>query len=281
MSVAGRMRSRLLARARVLKRRGEALRHRLLARDIGLADMERILDDLDVHDERLLVVYSSWQTLRLQAKPGQLIDLLRSRLSPDGILAFPTAPFGGTLLEYLQKNPTFDLKRSPSCRGLLTEVARRRKDAFRTPQPAAPYSLIGEGAEELARAQQDLTSAYAPDSFLAESHRRNGLALTLGLRWTQNTLMHYVEKCMDDRVGGFSEERLPYRIKDGDRIIEAESEYLLECVRDRRSVYRIIRTKPSFKEIRRHDVPYSRVREQDTFDAYAAAIEAGRFRRVT
>lgn len=269
---------RARARAGALKRRADAFRRGLQARDIDLGDMEKILDDLDVRNEHMLVVYSGWQTLRLQAKPNELIELLLSRLAKDGCLAFPTAPFDGTLLDYLRKKPTFDLKYSPSCRGLLTEVARRRKDSFRTPQPACPFSIIGAGARELAVAQRDYSSAYSEDSFLAECQRRNALAITLGLPWSQNSAMHYVEKRMNDQLGAFSTDLLPYRIKDGDKIIEAESEYLRPCYRDRRHVYRALRKKTSFKEFRRYGVDYTRARENDTFEAYASAIQHGKFR---
>ena len=86
---------------------------------------------------------------------------------------------------------------------------------------------------------------------------------------------------MNDRLDVFSTELLPYRIKDGDRIIEAESEYLKPCYRDRRYVHRVMRKKKSFKEFRRHGVDYSRALENDTFDAYASAVENGKFRRLT
>ena len=133
-------------------------------------------------------------------------------------------------------------------------------------------------AAPLARAHEDMSSGYSEDSFMAESHRRNSVSLTLGLP-TQSTLMHYVEKRLDEQLGSFSEDRLPYRIKDGDELLEAESEYLLPCTRDYKAIGRLLGSRASHRAVRRYHVPYSSIRERDAFDAYAQAIQDGLIRR--
>lgn len=253
--------------------------NRLAAREIDLPVLEGILEDFRITNERLLVVYSSWENLRLAAPPNQLIELLRSRLAPEGCLAFPTAPFKDRLKDYLLPNPVFDLQRTPSCRGLLTEIARRRKDSRRTPQPGCPYSLIGKSAGQYAEMQKDLTSPYSEDSFLAEVHRQNGLILTLGVNFIWNSGVHYAEKKQDEKLRVFSKERLPYSIKNGTTTIATESEYLHVCQRDWQFIHRAYRRRPSFSEIRRYGVDYSCVRETDSFAVFTEAIDRGYIRK--
>src|SRR5262245_7820819 len=54
-----------------------------------------------------------------------LIQILQSTLGSNGTLAMPTFPFRGKQYDYLQRNPRFDVARTPSQVGLLTEVFRR------------------------------------------------------------------------------------------------------------------------------------------------------------
>ena len=264
-----------------LLRRASRLRKKLLQRNIELADIGRLLDEFEIRSEEMLVVYSSWEELRLKAPPNELINVLKARLSADGCLAFPTAPFAGRLKEYLLTRPLFDVRRTPSCRGLVTEIARRRLDAFRTPQPGCPFSLIGPAAKRLAGMQKDYSSPYSEDSFLAECHRRNALILTLGLNFIQNSGVHYAEKQMNHQLGLFSGERLPYSIRLDEQIIAAESEYLFEADRDWRFIHDGYRRQASFHERELHGTSYSRIRENESFSVFCEAIRQGKIRKTS
>jgi aminoglycoside N3'-acetyltransferase len=256
-----------------------ARRVRPAPRPVALDAIAGLLDDFAVRAEDLLVVYSSWESMHLRATPNELIELLLARLSRQGCLAFPTAPFDGRLLDYLLTKPVFNLRTSPSCRGLLSEVARRRRDARRTLHPGCPFSLLGPGQHSFARQQADFSSAYTEDAFLAECHRRNALILTLGLDFVQNSGVHYAEKRLDAKLGLFSRERLPFEVRDGEHLLRAETDYLFEAERDWDYIHREYRRRPSFREQELRGVSYSRVREHDSYEVFVEAIRKGKIRR--
>lgn len=247
---------------------------------LDLANVHAVLDKFGVTDVGLLIVYSAWEKMRLEMHPNKFIDALLDRISGNGCLAFPTASFPGMFKDYLASAPEFNVQRDPSCRGLLSEIARRRKDSLRTLHPGAPFSLLGPDAERYATLQSDFTSPYTEDSFLAEAHRQNAMILTVGVNFIQNTSVHFVEKRLDQRLGLYSRERLPFTIRDGESVIRAETHYLYPASRDWEYVHAGYKDSPSFHEAQIDGVDFSCIRENDSYRVFETAILSNHIRCV-
>jgi aminoglycoside 3-N-acetyltransferase len=84
-----------------------------------------------------------------QINAMRLIGLLQELLGSDGTLMMPTFPFMGTQFHYVQGCTTFDVKRTPSQVGLLTEVFRRSPAVVRSLHPTHPFAAWGLKAREL------------------------------------------------------------------------------------------------------------------------------------
>src|SRR5205814_935821 len=80
--------------------------------------------------------------------PG-LITILKDALTPDGTLLVPTSPFIGWQEDYIASKPTFDVRRTPSRMGLMTELFRRMPDTVRSLHPTHSVAGWGAHAEEL------------------------------------------------------------------------------------------------------------------------------------
>ena len=66
-----------------------------------------------------------------------------------GTVLMPTLPFGGVAIDYARKNPVFDVRRTPSQTGLLTEIFRRSAGVLRSVHPTHPVAVAGHGAVEM------------------------------------------------------------------------------------------------------------------------------------
>jgi aminoglycoside 3-N-acetyltransferase len=90
--------------------------------------------------------------------------------------------------------------------GIITELARLRPDALRTPHPIYSFAVLGRRKEEFVAC--DDIEAYGPNSVFALFHRTNGTILSIGLDFNSTFSMHhYIEYnvgCDYRRVKEFS-----------------------------------------------------------------------------
>jgi aminoglycoside 3-N-acetyltransferase len=148
------------------------------------------LDAIGLQRNRDLLVHSSWAGLRqLRAKPSEVVATLRSYTGDAATLVMPAHPIekeeGGLLL--------FDVERTPSRMGMLSETFRRTPGVVRSPVPVAPVSALGRAAAEY-------TSDYRGDSSSTpwgigspwwQICERDGQVLVLGVDFVRTlTLMH-------------------------------------------------------------------------------------------
>ena len=107
----------------------------------------RVPDDFEV-----LMIHSAYDRLlpMYQGGPQDLVNELIAFCGKDRTLAMPTFSLGGRLYnkDYFRTHP-FDVKRTPSEMGLLTEVFRRTPGVTRSLHPTHSVCAIGPLAGEL------------------------------------------------------------------------------------------------------------------------------------
>ena len=149
-----------------------------------------------------IIVHTSYKSLGgVQGGAEAVIDVLRGLVGPQGTLLFPAFNFQSwTEWHY------FDILETPSKMGMITELARLKPDAKRTPHPIYSFSVLGPRADEFA-ATEDV-EAYGPNSAFALFHKTNGTILSIGLDFNNTFSMHhYIEYntgCDYRRVKQFS-----------------------------------------------------------------------------
>lgn len=141
---------------------------------------------LGIGDSDLLLVHSNMGTASL-AEVYACFHGLIAAVSPNGTVAFPTFNF-----DFFHGTP-FDVKKTPSQMGFLTEIARRDRGAKRILHPIYGFALFGRDAEALSKIKNK--SAYSEDSFFGELHRRKGKIININLPIRKAmTFLHYVEE---------------------------------------------------------------------------------------
>jgi len=111
---------------------------------IELDEIKKFLLDSGVQDGSTIFVHSSWQSLDSgNFTATDLIQMLRHYVGENGTLAMPAFP------EHQKANKVFNVRRTPSAGGLLTEVFRRYPNVERSINLNHSICAIGKNAEYL------------------------------------------------------------------------------------------------------------------------------------
>ena len=157
---------------------------------ISLADFRLAILDTGVTANRDLLVHASWSGFQqLQAKPSELLATLRDIVGENNTLVMPT----GAVEKSRDGMLLYDVEKSPSRMGMLSETLRRTPGAMRSPVPIAPVSALGPAADRYTRDYRDESSLtpWGHGSPYWEIANRVGQVLVLGIDFVRTlTLMH-------------------------------------------------------------------------------------------
>jgi aminoglycoside 3-N-acetyltransferase len=149
---------------------------------------------LGVRPGGVLLVHSSLRSLGL---PPGLPE--RAELAVAGLLA-ALGPAGTLLMPALSyetvhsRQPVFDVARTPSCVGGLTEYFRTRPGTLRSVHPTHSVCGLGPRVEELLSGHQSDATPCGPRSPFSRLPRVGGQVLFLGCGMRPNTSMHAIEE---------------------------------------------------------------------------------------
>jgi aminoglycoside 3-N-acetyltransferase len=135
-----------------------------------------------------IMVHTSYKSLGgVEGGADTVIDALRALVGPQGTVLFPTFNF-----QSWTETHYFDILETPSKMGMITELARLRPDARRTPHPIYSFAALGRRAAEFAACED--VEAYGPNSVFALFHKTNGTIISIGLDFNSTFSMHhYIE----------------------------------------------------------------------------------------
>jgi aminoglycoside 3-N-acetyltransferase len=147
----------------------------------------------------LVTMHSSLKSLgHVEGGAPTVIQALLETIGPQGTILMPafTFPLGG------QAEPIFDVRETPSCVGLITEVFRREYATHRSIHLSHSFSAAGPLAAELTVHRLDITPC-GEDSPLDKFTRHGGKILLLGVGYNSCTAFHVVEERMKTRYMRF------------------------------------------------------------------------------
>ena len=128
------------------------------------ADLTKIVTErLGLGSGDVVYIHSSVDRLNLGFPFYRLLPLIQNVVGDSGTIAFPTYPNRSPVssYEYLRAGNVFDVRKTPSFTGLLTEFGRRHPRAIRSLHPTKSVCAIGPQAEWLTSTHQ--TSPYPYD----------------------------------------------------------------------------------------------------------------------
>jgi aminoglycoside 3-N-acetyltransferase len=161
-------------------------------------DFLALLARLGVRPGDVLVVHSSAD--RFEGFQGTLLDViaaLQQAIGPGGTLLMPTLPFGGSALDYAREGRIFDVVRTPSRVGLITEVFRRSPTVKRSLHPTHSVAVWGAKAGEMIAGHELATTPCGRDTPWGRLLDHQGKILLLGTGISAMTFFHTIEEILE------------------------------------------------------------------------------------
>ena len=164
-------------------------------------DLLRRLRRLGIEPGDTVLVHSSFDAFEgFTGKPTDVIAALEEVIGPQGALLMPTLPFTGTAVEYVKENPLFDVARTPSRMGLITELFRRSPGVIRSVHPTHSVAVWGAGAESIALGHHEAKTPCGKGTPFTRLLERQGKILLLGVDIGSVTFYHGVEEILEARL---------------------------------------------------------------------------------
>jgi aminoglycoside 3-N-acetyltransferase len=167
----------------------------------GPEKLQNALTALGVARGDVLLVHSAFDGFQgFTGGPTDVIRVLQDTVGPDGTLLMPTIPFTDSAVAYVSRQPRFDVLRTPSRVGLITEVFRRCPAVVRSVHPTHPVAAWGAKAPEIIAGHhlaQTPCGAGSPYSRLLE---HGGRMLFLGTDISSMTFFHAVEELLEPEL---------------------------------------------------------------------------------
>lgn len=160
----------------------------------GTTELEAKLRAMGIGRGDSLVLQSAFN--RLNGFSGDAIDVINcilEILGPDGNLFMMSMPYDGSARDYLQQGKPFNVRRTPSQMGLLSELFRRKKGVLRSANPMHPVLAYGPKAAWLIAGHEDLAYSCGENSPFERMLELDTKALLFDVDLEVLTFMHYLE----------------------------------------------------------------------------------------
>lgn len=142
---------------------------------------EILTHNLKVKKGSVVFIHSSISNLYLDFPYHKVLTILLELVGEEGTLLFPCNHLRIRAEDYLRKNEIFDVRRSPSTMGLLSELARRYKNSIRSLHPTNSVVAIGKYAKELTMSHCDSIYPTGEESPYYKIVHYNGIIIGLGV----------------------------------------------------------------------------------------------------
>ena len=163
------------------------------------ADLTKIVTErLRLGPGDVVYIHSSVDRLNLGFPFYRLLPLVQNVIGDSGTVVFPTYPNRSPVssYEYLRGRNVFDVRRTPSFTGLLTEFGRRNPRAIRSLHPTKSVCAIGPRSEWLTSTHQASPYPYDRQSPYYKLVECDAKIIGIGV-WTEYLSFVY---CIDDAM---------------------------------------------------------------------------------
>jgi aminoglycoside 3-N-acetyltransferase len=231
----------------------------------------------------VLMVHSSLNHMH-PTYAGSAIEVVRSLIElcgPERTLAMPTFYFGdpatGGAHAVLKRDGRFDVRRTPSDMGMISELFRRSKGVVHSRHPYYRVSALGPLAQALVAGHEHAGTPAGPGTPFDFMAKHDTWVVGLGKPFEVLTQIHHAEDVMGDAFPVPSEpgEHLVLTLIDGK--VEVPFEMRGRNFLWRRNVWNLrnLMTPETLQEWRFHNVPMFATRAAHVTAALLAAAERG------
>ncbi|NQX88672.1 MAG: AAC(3) family N-acetyltransferase [Halioglobus sp.] len=251
----------------------------------GNFNTAELIENVDQHldsDWSILMVHSSVNNLApmYDGNTTELLNALIEYCGPKRTLVMPTFNFGqqgSGAREMLKKDPRFDLRRSPSQMGLLTELFRRSRSVIQSKHPIYRIAALGPLAESVTRGHEGIPSGMGQGSPFDFMAIHNAQILGVGKPFQVMTQAHHVESLLGEDWPAPVETLPDLQVTVVDKDDEISMKVSGRQQQWRFNIWKLreILTKDQLKEWRYHNCPMFAARAGIVTDALVTAAKRG------
>lgn len=156
-----------------------------------------ILEELAAPHSGILYVCSSmdWMSF-LNHSPIEVVHLLKEWIGAKGTLVMPSLVRLRNVVEYMETNPVFDVRKTPTATGIIPEVFRRMPETRRSLHPYLSVAALGPQSEYLTEAHHQDVNPCGPESPFRRIVRHPSWLLGLGVTPNTNIFIHVVDEIL-------------------------------------------------------------------------------------
>lgn len=157
------------------------------------------LEELDIRRDDVVIVHSSLSRLGMvDGGPGTVIGAIRQLVGAQGTVMVPTLHLGTSAVKHFESDPVFDVRRSPSRMGAISEYLRTLPDARRSLHPTHSAAAIGSLAQYLTEAHHKGQVPFGPCSPYFRLAESGGKSIMLGVSLLSLMSCRVIEDIMGD-----------------------------------------------------------------------------------
>ena len=136
----------------------------------------------------VLLVHSSYKSFGgVEGGPQTVIDALKFILSEEGTLIVPTFNYD------FCEGVSYDVKKTPSKMGIISELVRTDLNSKRTFDPVFSFSILGKYRDYLANLRYE--HSFGPNSVFAKLRELNAKIMIIGLSYNESvTFFHHIRE---------------------------------------------------------------------------------------
>jgi aminoglycoside 3-N-acetyltransferase len=186
-----------------------------------------------------LMVHSGFDTTNgFTGSPNDFIDVLLEVLGPEGHLLMVSMPYMSSTYDYLSQGKIFDVRKTVSHMGVVSETFRRRGDVLRSQHPTHPILAKGPKAAWLVEQHENCLYPCGKGTPFEKLLQLGGKVLFFDASFFTLTFFHYLEERIKHRIDFplfFPQPfEVPFIDREGSRRVMRTYVYTLEANRRRR-----------------------------------------------
>lgn len=162
---------------------------------------EVLINELNLKKGDRVIVASSFGNLHADYTPEDVIKLLQSIITPEGVIMMPYYPPMNSD-EWAKKGYVFDMKETKSGMGILTNVFSEMPDVYKSKHPTKAVCVWGKNAEEIVLGHENSKTPFYWDSPYGKMLKIGSKSLGLGIKnipifhafediFSENTIEYY------------------------------------------------------------------------------------------
>ena len=190
--------------------RAEFIRH---FRSYDSASLRTRLTEMGLRSGDTLLVHSAFgRLLGFKGSPQALIDTFMDVIGPTGNLLMVSIPYMSSTSDYLKGGKTFDVRKTTSKMGLVSETFRRGPHVMRSLNPSHPILACGPQADWIVSGHDSCHYSCGRGSPFEKLLELQGKVLFFGVSEFHFTFHHYLEDMIKDELPFSLYEAQPYTV---------------------------------------------------------------------